>query len=60
MDGGGSGKDGQRQMTGASGRSPHQQSVILEAASHEEDLDNERNKSKRSISGASVSNLSKK
>jgi|OM-RGC.v1.037824986 hypothetical protein len=35
-----------------------QQSVILEAASHEEDLDNER---KRSISGgsASISNVSK-
>ena len=49
----------QRQMTGGTSRpspSPHHQSVILEAASHEEDLDNERNKSKRSISGTSVSN----
>jgi hypothetical protein len=34
--------------------------VILEAASHEEDLDNERNRSKRSVSGGSVSNVSKK
>lgn len=61
IDAAGSEKDQRRMTEGATSRpSPHHQSVILEAASHEEDLDNERNKSKRSVSGTSASNVSKK